>query len=399
MSKDLDLVVYGATGFTGQVVAARAKAQAPAGMRVAFAGRNRDKLERVAQQVGSDVEIVIADAQDEAALGALAARARVVLSAAGPFALYGSKLFAACVDKQTAYADINGEPAWVRSMIDAHHARALEDGTPLVPFCGYDSVPSEIGTWLITRELADKHDQATAWVHGSFRSRGGVAGGSIATMINGYTSDAQTRRMSRDPYSLVPSASPSDDERRSLRDPQKLFRAPTGEVQAPHVMAMINTRVVRRSAALYAEAGAPYGSDFRYTEGSPRGRSMRARMRTNVFLLGLAAVDFTLKRPSLRWIPERALPKPGEGPSVEELDSGRTRATFVGEGERGARVTVRLDFAGDPGNRFTASALVESGLLLAEGRSRSGGVLTPAYAFGEALVERLRAVGVKIEVD
>ncbi|MFZ9890108.1 MAG: saccharopine dehydrogenase NADP-binding domain-containing protein, partial [Myxococcota bacterium] len=182
MKKDLDLVLFGATGFTGRYAAARLQQVIPTGLRWGIAGRRPAQLEAIKQRFGlaEDVQVVVADSDDPSSVGAMAARARVLLSTAGPYTRFGSPIVAACVEHHTHYADITGETVWVRRMIDAHHDHAQRAGTFLVPFAGYDSIPSDLATWMLVRHLRESRGQATSRVYGSFRSTGGFSGGTAA---------------------------------------------------------------------------------------------------------------------------------------------------------------------------------------------------------------------------
>lgn len=213
-SRAYDVVLYGATGFVGRQTVAYFAAHAK-GLRWALAGRNREKLEAVRAAAGPQAAaagIVVADASDSAALCALANDTRVVLSTAGPFALYGSALVAACVAARTHYVDITGETPWVRDLIDRHHAQAARDGTRIIPCCGFDSVPSDLGAWLV-RQPFQEMGVPCIRVKACFSLRGGFNGGTLASALN-MLDAGQTRRMA-DPYLLSPAsqrprASPED---------------------------------------------------------------------------------------------------------------------------------------------------------------------------------------------
>jgi short subunit dehydrogenase-like uncharacterized protein len=355
-------------------------------------------------ELDDSVAILVADSADAGSVGKRTKRARVLLTTAGPFARYGTSVFEACVENQTHYADITGETVWVRHMIDRHHERARAEGTVLVPMSGYDSIPADIGAYHLVERLRTEHDQGTRWVHGSFRSRGGLNGGTLATALMSLTEMGKDdRRLAAHPYTLSPDVDKSRAALFEESDPRRPFVSPNGGWEAPHFMGPINTRVVRRSASLFAGVGRPYGGDFRYTEGmGVKGGGRVAATLTTAALGGVAvALSSRLARPLAAW----ALPKPGEGPSEESMNHGRTRARLWAEGEQSARLEAVLDYAGDPGNRFTVLSLIEVGLLLAGqeaelglGRAGRAGVLTPAFAFGSHLVDRLRASGVRLDV-
>ena len=244
-SRRFDLVLYGASGFVGRQAVAYL-AQHARGLRWALAGRSPERLEAVRGSV--DADIVVAYADDAAALQALAEQSRVVLSTAGPFALYGSKLVAACVQARTHYADITGETPWVRGLIERHHAQAAQDGTLIVPCCGFDSVPSDLGAWLLVQAMQAQHGEHCVDVKAAFSLRGGLNGGTLASLFN--VLNAGQQRAFEDPFLLNPPATaPADPQRHA--DPGAPHRdADFGAWVGPFFMGPVNTRVVRRSAAL-----------------------------------------------------------------------------------------------------------------------------------------------------
>lgn len=406
MKKDLDLVLYGATGFTGRYAAERLQKVAPSGLRWAIAGRRPRELEAIKRRfsLADDVEMLVANSDEPASVNAMVRRTRVLLSTAGPYTRFGSPVVAACVQERTHYADITGETVWVRRMIDAHHNDAQRTGTILVPFAGYDSIPSDLATWMLVRHLREVRGQGTKRVYGSFRSTGGFSGGTAASalVIGSMTKDE--RHLMSSPFTLCPPMGVVEDERNEDSDPRGPLPRPDGGFDAPHFMGPINTRVVRRSEVLFAEAGYPYGSSFHYQEGMevPRRSRLAAWAVTGVMGIFERSLATAHGRAALA----RLVPKSGEGPTEAAMDAGRTRATFFAEGGAGAQAALRIDFAGDPAIRFTVLALTECGLSLAGddgsigvGVSGKGGVLTPAFALRENLVERLRSAGVTLHVE
>ena len=385
--RDYDLVVFGATGFTGQLVADYiAKVGAPA--RWAIAGRNRDKL----AALGHDVPILVADALDPNAVAKIARATKVVCTTAGPFAKYGSELVAACAEAGTHYCDLTGEVQWMRRMIDAHHARARETGARIVHSCGFDSIPSDLGTWALQQEFHERFGRYASAVTALFgESSGGFSGGTVASAMQTSSEaavDRDVRRILANPYALDPDPQgprpPAPDERSIGWD------ARLGLFTIPFVMAQVNSRVVRRGHAL---AGFPWGEDFRYREvmstpGSARGLAMAVGVTG-----ALAGLAFALKRPTLRDLLARRAPQPGEGPSQERRERGHWKTRLVGESGSDRLIYVASDRA-DPGYGSTAKMLGESALSLAlDPLSSEGGCLTPSVAMGTFLVERLRAAG------
>ncbi len=385
--RDYDIVVFGASGFVGKLTAEYLLGKP---RRWAIAGRNRDKL--AALGISAPIEVV--DAMDRAACDRIARRAKVVCTTVGPYAKYGSALVAACAEAGTHYCDLTGEVPWMREMIDAHHARARETGARIVHTCGFDSIPSDLGTWATQQEFIHRFGQPATRVTALFQMSGGVSGGTAASAfeIAEAMKDPEVRRLLRDPHALDPDRGAHANGRRESpigwnRD-LKMFTA-------PFVMADTNSPVVRRGHAL---AGFPWGRDFEYREmtgvrGNARG--LATAIATTAVLGGLQAA---LKRPRLRaWLRTKA-PQPGEGPSAERRARGHWKVRFVAEHGDDKLVYVAADPAGDPGYQSTAKMLGESALCLAYDDLKSpGGVLTPSFAMDGALVDRLRKIGLQFQ--
>jgi short subunit dehydrogenase-like uncharacterized protein len=409
-TRRFDLVLYGASGFVGRLAAAyltQVHEERP--LSWAIAGRNRKKLDALRAHLnarfgadGTPPEVLVADSTDAAALDAMARSTRVLISTAGPFALVGNGVVAACVRHGTHYADITGETAWVRGLIDRHQARAAHDATRIVPFCGFDSVPSDIGTLLLVRyvqqTLGVPCDEVTAY----FKLAGGLNGGTLASNFQRY--DAGQVEAGRHPFLLDPPNRHSPAELALNRDVNRVrYDEAVGSWVAPFVMAPINTRVVRRSAALASAWGEPYGPRFRYQEVLKVGGRF-ARAKAHAMNAALTGFDLALKPAPTRAVLRKLLPKPGSGPSEKAMAAGWFTTELIGSTADGRTARAKMSFRGDPGNRATLRMLCESGLALAfdsallPGAHERGGVLTPATALGAALVPRLRAAGFEIEV-
>jgi len=390
--RSYDLIVYGATGFTGRQAAERVAAIASPGLRWAIGGRDRAKLEAIAQSLPVVPGIVVADGQDDAALAELAASTRVVLTTAGPFARHGDKLVAACVAQRTDYVDITGESPWVASLIERFHAQAAADGTRIVPFCGFDSIPSDLGVLQLVRHVQRTRGCGVRRIVGSFSMKGGVNGGTMASALN-MAETGQNKRLLRGTL-LRPEGTRrvAGPDRRSVD-----WDAARRRHLLPFFMAPINTRVVGRSATLHEADGHAYGEAFTYEEAMESKSGFGAWTMT----LGMGAADALLKRPWGRRLVARAVPNPGQGPSTAAMDGGFFRARFTAEAEDGSTAwAIVADMDGDPGNRSTVRMLVESALCLLQDRDRlpaRAGVLTPALAFGDVLPERLAASGMRWE--
>lgn len=402
--RTFDLVLYGATGFVGRQTVAYLAAHTRihgGGPRWALAGRNADKLAQVRRAAGpgaAQAAIVVADAGDARALASLARNAVVVLSTAGPFDLLGSPLVAACVEHGTHYVDITGETPWVRELIARHHAQAAQQGTRIVPCCGFDSVPSDLGAWLLMQAMQQRHGVPCVDVKAGFTMRGGVNGGTLASALNLLGSEKA--RLMADPFLLNPDTAGGHDARAHADPVVPYFDGDFKAWMGPFVMGRINTRVVRRSAALLG-----YGDNFRYQEylrvgsglaGGVAAASLSAAMGLSQAALGLSPV---------RWLAGRIAPQPGEGPSRARMDKGAFRCELVGRGASGQLVRGRISDQGDPGNRATTKMVCEAALALAggvgdlPGGGAYGGVLTPASGLGGVLVQRLRQAGMTLQVD
>jgi short subunit dehydrogenase-like uncharacterized protein len=395
-----DIVIYGATGFTGTQAAEYFDDHVRGTLRWAIAGRNAAKLNDLRGELHSRPDVLVADADDATAIDQLVAKTRVVLTTAGPFARYGEALVRSCANRGVDYVDITGETPWARRMIDRYEAKAVGSGAKIVPFCGFDSVPSDIGTHLLVEHFR-AHGKATRSVCAFQRAQGGVNGGTIASMTNMMAS--ADRNVFDDPLLLNPDAYRSSDDALDNRDPvAPQFNADLKRWVAPFFMAPINTRVVRRSHALSSQWQAPYGDHFRYQEYWDLGAS--AGYAGNALAaFGMGMFQSLLRLPGVTRFVEAFAPAPGEGPSQQTMDDGFYECRLVGTADDGSKAWALIAGAGDPGNRATVKFVCESALALATQRDRlpggSGraGFLTPATAFGDVLVQRLRAAGVTLD--
>jgi len=413
-SRRYDLVLWGATGFTGALVAeylARwAKAHGEVGLRWALAGRNRAKLEAVrAELAGIDpatgeLPLITGDSHDRPSLDALAGEASVVCTTVGPYAQHGADLVAACVAQGTDYCDLTGENHFIRRMIDAHQQEAERSGARIVHCCGFDSIPSDLGTLMLQEAARERHgrpcDRVTLYVD---RMKGGFSGGTIASMKNLMEEaerDPEVRRIYGHPYALNPAGERQGPDGSDARG---VGRTPDGRWTAPFVMAAINTRIVRRSNALLDYR---YGEDFRYAELTRFPATAKGLAMATGFTVGLGAFAGAMAfGPTRDLLGKHVLPDPGEGPSRQEREAGYFRIELQGEGMgqdgRDVEVVAKVEGQQDPGYGETAKMLSESALCLAlQGADLDcgGGILTPASSMGLTLVERLREAGMRFDV-
>lgn len=397
-----DVVLYGASGFVGRQTVDYFARHAPSELRWAIAGRNRQKLEAVRDRVGVSVDVLVADSQDQAAVAAIAAQTRIVLTTAGPFARHGEALVAACMRHKTHYVDITGETPWVRSLIDCYHAQAAADGTRIIPFCGFDSVPSDLGTYLVVRHMQRELGLSCQQVKAAFQGMGGFNGGTLASAFNLYDSGGAAQYA--DPFLLSPGTPHDSADIERNRDPEApAYDADLNTWVAPFFMGPVNTRVVRRSNDLFAQWHAPYGEDFAYQEYF-KAEEPLGWLKAAGIAAGTGLMMGAIQQPVARSLLQPLFPKPGEGPSEETMNAGWFACDLVGIAADGRRVRGTIRGQGDPGNRATVKFLCEAALSLAletdalPGGTTRGGILTPATGLGEVLAKRLQQAGMTIEV-
>ena len=378
MARDFDLIVYGATGFTGRLVAEYLVRAYPgnAGPRWAMAGRSADKLAEVRDAIGApaDLPLVVADADDPASLAAMVARADAVVTTVGPYQLYGSALVAACVEAGTAYLDLCGEPAWMRRMIDAHEARAKATGARIVFSCGFDSIPFDLGVLTAQEAARTRFGAPAPRVKGRVRvMKGSFSGGTAASLkatLAAAARDPSLVRLLTDPFALTPGFEGPHQPTGLIPE----FDATLNSWVAPFVMAPINTKNVHRTNFLLSH---PYGADFVYDE----------MMVTGLGDVGRMAAEAVAK---LNPFKGDKGPKPGEGPSAEEREAGHYDLLFAALMPDGGRADAVVTGDRDPGYGSTSKMIAETALCLLEGERR-GGVWTPAALLGTGLRDRLKA--------
>ncbi len=398
-----DVVLYGATGFVGkQTVRYFNQHTRPGEVRWAIAGRNRQKLESLKAELGINVDILVADSTDQPALDAIAAQTRVILNTAGPFALYGDAIVAACVRSQTHYVDITGETPWVKQLIDRHHEQAASDGTRIIPCCGFDSVPSDLGSYLMVRYLQRELGVSCRSVKAYFQMQGGLNGGTLASGLNLYDSGQATQVSN--PFLLDPPGEHSSAELERNRDPAgPEYDADVQTWVGLFFMSLVNTRIVRRSRALYDQWQEPYGPQFTYQE-YLKFDGPTAWLQAAGVTAGTVLFAGVMQQVPLRPLLQSLLPNPGSGPSEQTMNEGWFRCELLAIADDGRRVKGLISDQGDPGNRATVKFLCESALSLVlnadalPGGQQRGGVLTPATALADVLAERLRNAGMTLKV-
>ncbi|SEP30314.1 saccharopine dehydrogenase family protein [Trujillonella endophytica] len=401
--RDHDLVVYGASGFVGELTAAYLAGAAPAGLRIALAGRSADRLAAVRSRLPAaarDWPLVAADSTDRAAVTALAESTRVLATTVGPYARYGLPVVEACARAGTSYADLTGEVLFHRDAIALADAPARGSGARIVHSCGYDSIPSDLSVFLLAERARADGAGGLTDVRLVATARGGFSGGTIDSMraqFEAVGSDRALRRVVGDPFALSPDRG-AEPVTRQPPDAAPPARDRDGRWTAPFVMASYNTRVVRRSNALQDWA---YGRGLGYGEVMGTGRGIPGAATAVGVTAGLAAMLGAMSFGPTRSLLDRVLPAPGSGPSEADRERGWFRMVVDATTESGRRYRATAAGAGDPGYKATAVMLGESALALALDGDRlpaRAGSLTPASALGDVLVERLRAAGHTYEV-
>jgi short subunit dehydrogenase-like uncharacterized protein len=411
-ARPYDVVVWGATGFTGRLVAEYLAQHYGVGksLKWAIAGRSPEKLARVRDALASidpaarDLPLLVGDGRDQASLAPIVASTRVVATTVGPYAIHGHELVAACVEHGTDSCDLTGEPQFVRAIIERHHARARATGARIVNCCGFDSIPSDLGVLLLQAEMEAKHGTRCQEVKFFvMKMRGGFSGGTAASALHvaeQMSENPSVRRLLGNPYVLDPDRSdrgPDGSDQLGVRWDSDIERW-TG----PFLMAAVNTRIVRRSNALL---GYRYGRDFRYSECQAFSRGASGFLKASAMTSGLALFMVAAGLGPARTLLASAMPSPGEGPSKEKRDAGFFVVKLVGigpavGGASPARLVATVRGQSDPGYGETAKMLSESAVSLAKDPlPTEGGILTPASCMGMHLVDRLRRAGMAFDVE
>lgn len=374
--REFDIIIYGASGFTGRLVAEYLqKEYASSGLKWAMAGRNAAKLAAVRDEMGvsSDIEIVSADSSLPESLAVMAARTKAVITTVGPYQLYGEPLLKACVEAGTDYVDLCGEPAWMKDMIDRYDEAAKKSGARIVLSCGFDSIPFDLGVYHLQNHAIENHGGACERVRCRVRGMKGTFSGGTAASFMETMKRAQKQPeilgWLKDPFSLSP-------EKGADQPPiHKPMEEPDLDSWAtPFIMASINTKNVHRSNALL---GYKYGKDFQYGEMVLTGPGEKGEQLAK----GMAKSNAFGDNP----------PKPGEGPSKEERENGSYDVMFIGDAPDGTRIITSVKGDKDPGYGSTSKMIAESALALVQDVKAPGGVMTPAPAMAEALLDRLQA--------
>lgn len=384
--REFDIIVYGATGFTGRLVAEYLAANY-ADVKWAMAGRSLTKLEEVRDEIGAPAgtPLLTANADDPASLKAMVERAKVVITTVGPYQLYGEPLLAACAEAGTAYVDLCGEPAWMRQMIDKYEGAAKASGARIVFSCGFDSIPFDLGVWAVQQEARKRFGKPAPRVKGRIRAmKGTFSGGTFASgkaTMAAAAKDPSILKLMIDPFALAPGFDGPHQPNGMVPHYDEAVEAWV----APFMMAVINTKNVHRTNFL---AGQPYGADFQYDE---------MLVVPGLGDIGKAAAEAIAK---INPMNSDKGPAPGEGPSKEERETGFYEIAFVAEMPDGKRVTAVVKGDKDPGYGSTSKMIAESALCLLCDVAGAGGIWTAGALMPDALEKRLTAhAGISFAIE
>jgi short subunit dehydrogenase-like uncharacterized protein len=389
--------VFGATSFVGQLLTQYlfARHGVDGELRWAIAGRSESKLSEVRAQLGDQAKklpILIADAADEKMLLELCQQTRVIASCVGPYSLYGSQLVKVCAQSGTDYCDLTGEPPWIAQMIAEHEETAKRTGARIVHCCGFDSIPSDLGTYFLQEKAKEQFGEYCTRVKMRVKAmRGGGSGGSIASVIHSLdevSKNPSVRAKMNDPYLLSPQT-----QAKLPSQPNSFFASYDADAKSwtfPFMMALINTKVVHRSHAL---SGYAYGTDFIYDESSLTSHGLIGRISATAAVLGLAgAVGTLIFRPTRTLIVRYIAPKPGDGPTPEQQAKGFYDIRFIGLTKSGKTLTAKVKGDRDFGYGSTSKILGEAAVCLAldvNETDKVGGFWTPATLMAKPLLARL----------
>ena len=400
-----DLVVFGATSFVGKILSRYLFETCGTGQSVnwAIAGRSSAKLDALKAELGSGADnlpVIVADAADEDAMHSLCEQTRVVISTVGPYALYGEPLVKACATTGTDYCDLTGEVHWIRRMISKYEEQAQESGARIVHCCGFDSIPSDLGVWFLQKNAEEVFGEPCLNVRMRVKvAKGGLSGGTFASMINvakEAAADPKLRKELANPFSLCPPEHRSQTRQPALKSAE--FDRDFNAWLAPFVMSTINTRVVHRSNALQ---NARYGKEFTYDEAMMTGRGSKGRLTAYGVTAALGTFVMASAIKPSRWLVEKLVPEPGQGPSQEDQDKGFYDLRFIGRTADDKAIITKVTGDRDPGYGSTGKMLGQAGLCLAFDIKDdvAGGFWTPASALNGKLIERLTShAGLTFEV-
>lgn len=388
--RSFDLIVIGATGFTGKRAVDYLSKNAPENFRWGIAARNSDKLTVVAEKANiADNQCFIVDTTVKEQVEKVVKQTQIIITTVGPFSLYGEEVIAACARLGTHYLDITGEVGFIKQMKEKYGQLAEESGALIIPFSGFDSIPAEIAAYTLSQRFVTAK---TLDIESHYSISGGFNGGTIATMLNKFET-GEYKKMN-DPRLLM------DEDRQSLHQPKNGnfigFNGRIGRWSVPFIMSGINSKVVYKTAEWMAEHRQPYAKSIAYSEHMNLGRWYNP-----IPFLGITLFLITLQLlGSQKWfrsIIRKLAPNPGEGPSEEQIENGFFKMVAIAQDHQNKTASVTISYPGDPGNKSTIFFLCESALLLASKKINKKGFLTPISAFEHDLVDHLKEQGLTVE--
>ncbi|MEP1445499.1 MAG: saccharopine dehydrogenase NADP-binding domain-containing protein [Paraglaciecola sp.] len=396
-SPKFDIVIFGATSFVGQILTRYMLSEfaLDGELKWAIAGRSQSKLIALKHSLGSAAEsldVLVADAADEASLNLLCSSTRVIISTVGPYALYGEPLLKTCVALGTDYCDLTGEVQWIAKMLERYENQAKVSGARIVNSCGFDSLPSDLGVYFLQQHAQQKFAESCSSIKMRVKKmKGAASGGTVASMTNIFkevATNPSLRKVLANPYAICPADHGNKVRQNDMNRPQ--YDNDFNSWVAPFVMAVINTRIVHRSNALVTGG---YSRHFEYNEAMLTGKGIIGGTMATTVGAGLGGFAMAAVLPPTRWAMEKfILPKPGEGPSQEAQEKGFYDIRFYGKTDSGQEIRVKVTGDQDPGYGSTAKMLAQAAACLAQDISKdtvSGGFWTPAAIFGDKLIQRL----------
>lgn len=389
-----DIILIGATGFTGRRAAKYLQQHAPDSLRWGIAARNPDKLSRIAKETGlPDERCFVVDTLNKTQVEDIVTKTGIIITTVGPFSLYGEEVIAACAQTGTHYLDITGEVGFIKEMADKYEEAAHKSGALLIPFSGFDSVPADLATFLLQKEFNQPKKLS---IRSYYSISGGFNGGTIATMLNKFET-GEYKKMNN-PALLL-----DENSSQKIHTPEKAhffgFDKMINRWSAPFIMGAINSKVVYKSASIMRGKESPYADSLAYSEHSSLGRWYNP---LPFIVVSTIVLSITLLGPKkwFRTFLRKIMPAPGEGPSEQKIESGYFKLKAKAVDENNKSSSLEMYYPGDPGNKSTVFFLVESALCLAENKEsldKESGFKTPASALGQLLVDRLKQRGLNIK--
>ncbi|RNC85973.1 MAG: hypothetical protein ED557_04180 [Balneola sp.] len=392
--REYDIILLGATGFTGKRAARYLSSQAPEQLRIGLAARNAASLSVIAEEVGvADSDLFVVDTLDEQQVLEVVSKTRILITTVGPYSLYGEHVIAGCAKAGTHYLDITGEVGFIKSMADKYGETAKKSGAILIPFSGFDSVPAEVSMLLLSREFDPSEE---VYIKSYYSLKGGLNGGTIATMLNKFET-GEYKLMSN------PRLAMDSNEQQIGKATDQYFTGYDSSLKrwvTPFIMSGINSKVLYRSSDIFRNREEPLFKSIAYSEHASLGRWYNP----TPFITTLLSLLLIQKLGPFSWFRKlvRTLaPAPGEGPSEKSIEEGFFKITSIANSTSGKRASVACSYPGDPSNKATVFFLCESALALLEKlESRTTlthtGFLTPSTALGNELITRLSSKGYSI---